>query len=357
MKADLASVAMESEPAVELRPASHCEEHPDARMKLRYGFNETLGWRPFALGPGREQIWARLRDVQTGIVRIFAFAQYTPDPATEWESFAAYVQAVLNAGAVPMVTFVNLPQPFHDPGSVVQVAGLCGSLVAKCVDLWGGDAVSDWAWSVGNKPNSAWITGAMTFDNYRRIYEEVAQAIRSRLDPFLAQRRPMIGGPSVDGFQPFWMDWIWRFVNEIDNSLIGFVAWNRYGDWRQPGDCGAPADELIFRRLLMSRTPEYERRAQSIARALKGRGLLNICSELNAHAHHEPSVSAPFNRTTFGAAYYGSALIHLMRGGADAEMLWTGTDDSSCYGAMDQHGWPTPVYHAKRLCAAHVRYG
>src|SRR5262249_23938147 len=83
--ADLASGAIESVPAVGLRPASRREEHPDSRMKLRYGFNETLGWRPFALGPGREQIWARLRDVQTRIVRIFAFAQYTPDPATEWE--------------------------------------------------------------------------------------------------------------------------------------------------------------------------------------------------------------------------------------------------------------------------------
>src|SRR5262249_40595815 len=43
--------------------------------------------------------------------------------------------------------------------------------------------------------------------------------------------------------------------------------------------------------------------------------------------------------------------------GVDAEMVWTGTDDACGYGILDPAGEPTPLYHVKRLCAGHVRYG
>src|SRR5262249_5921475 len=70
-----------------------------------------------------------------------------------------------------------------------------------------------------------------------------------------------------------------------------------------------------------------------------------------------PSVRAHFNQTLFGAAYGASALLHLMRGGVDAEMLWTGTDDSCGYGVLDKDATPTPLFHARRLCARYIRYG
>ena len=46
-----------------------------------------------------------------------------------------------------------------------------------------------------------------------------------------------------------------------------------------------------------------------------------------------------------------------MRGGAYAEMFWTGTEDRGGYGMMDKNGAPWPVFHAKKLCAQYVRYG
>src|SRR5262249_37467807 len=107
----------------------------------------------------------------------------------------------------------------------------------------------------------------------------------------------------------------------------GFVAWNRYGDWREPGAWGAPADPRIFERLLLSRTTEYWSRAEAIRTLVEGRGILSICTELNAHSHAEPAVSRQFNQDPFGAAYYASALIELMRGGADGEFLWAGACD------------------------------
>src|SRR2546430_16303767 len=78
-------------------------------MQLRYGFNGRENWRHFALGPHREFICARLREMGTGIIRIFFDERFT-NPVSDWHRFAAYIQAILNVGAVPMVTFAKFPQ-------------------------------------------------------------------------------------------------------------------------------------------------------------------------------------------------------------------------------------------------------
>ena len=330
---------------------------PEIRMRLRYGVNEADSWWHFALGPQREHIWARLREMDTRIIRIFLFDKYAPDPVTEWSVFAAYVQAVLNVGATPMITFAKFPPPFDDPRALRRFAGRCADVVWNCIEQWGGEVVRDWYWCVWNEPNSPWVSGGLAFEQYRRIYEEAAQGILRWLAPYLEACKPLIGGPAVDGFQPFWMDWIWRFVNEIDNSLIGFASWHRYGDWREHGKWGAPQDEATYRALLMARTREYESRAQAIARLLKGREILNVCGQFNAHSHHEAHVSGPYNQSLFGATYYASALLRLLKGGADVELLRTGTDNGGPYGILDSQGRPAPAFHAKKLCAQYLRYG
>src|SRR5262245_59642490 len=226
----------------------------EGRMRLRYGTNETDSWWHFARGPQRERIWARLREMGTRVIRIFLFDKSAPDPVTQWQEFTSYVQAVLNAGAVPMVTFAKFNRPYGDPRAVRWFATRCADVVWGCIERWGGEAVRDWYWCVWNEPNSPWVGGGLTFEQYRRIYEAVAQGILRWLAPYLHGRRPRFGGPAVDGFMPFWMDWVWRFVNEIDDALIGFVNWHRCGDWREDGAWGAPRDEAVYRGLLMSRT-------------------------------------------------------------------------------------------------------
>ena len=334
------------------------DAHPtERRMQLRYGLNESGGWWHFARGPRRQRIWARWREVDTRVIRIFVFNEYAPDPVREWPAFAAYVQAVLNVGATPMITFAGFPPPFDDPRAVRWFAGRCADVAWNCIEQWGGEVVRDWYWCVWNEPNNDWIGGGLRFEQYRRIYEEVAQGVLRGLAPHLGGRKPRIGGPSVEGFQPFWLDWVWRFVNEIDPSLIGFVNWHRYADWRGHGEEGAPPDGATHRDLMMFQTLDYESRAQEVARLLQGSEVLNICGEWNAHSHAWPHVRARFNQSLFGAAYGASALLHLMRGGVDAEMLWTGTDDACGYGVLDAQATPTPLFHAKRLCAEYVRYG
>src|SRR5262249_22101210 len=93
------------------------------------------------------------------------------DPVTQWQEFAAYVQAVLNVGATPMITPAKCDRPYGDPRAVRWFAERCADVAWSCIERWGGEAVRDWYWCVWNEPNSTWIGGGLSFEQYRRIYE------------------------------------------------------------------------------------------------------------------------------------------------------------------------------------------
>jgi hypothetical protein len=325
------------------------------RSRLRYGVNESTGWREFALGKETETIRERLRAIDTRIIRIYAFDRYTPNPVRDWPNFARYVQAVLDAGAVPMITLTRYRPPFEEAATTRWFAQRCGELAWSCVEQWGGEVVREWYWCVWNEPNSDWINPGFTFDQYRHIYVEVANEILRSIGRYVRDRRPLIGGPAIDTFQPFWTDWIWRFVHEIDNSLIGFVLWHHFGDWRAPGEWGAPRDRSVYRNLLMMRTHDYFEHAATVQKLVASRGILNICGKLNVNSNQEVGVSGEVNQGIFGAVYYALALVQLILGGADAELYWMGTDAAGPYGLWDQRGCPTPVFVAKQMIVQAIR--
>jgi hypothetical protein len=242
-----------------------------------------------------------------------------------------------------------------------------------CLEQWGGDEVKDWYWCVWNEPNNPDVGGNVSYQQYRCIYEEVAAVVLEQLEPHLGGRKIKLGGPAIDGTQRlYWMDWIARLVSDVDNRMIGFVNWHMYADWRPAvpsetlnvklWDSPDSPDGAVFEALAMAQTPQYEARARGVARLLHGRDILNVCGELNTIAHHENAFTRGLNQNAFGAAYYASALIHLIRGGAEMEMRWTATskrwdaiDDT--YGLMSIDGEPTPACLAKQLFAQHVQYG
>ncbi|MFI7495071.1 hypothetical protein ACH9D2_10180 [Kocuria sp. M4R2S49] len=330
---------------------------PSKRLRMKYGVNQADQCADFAVGPHRNVIGERLREVETGLVRLFLFDKGAPDPVQRWPTFAAYVQAVLDLGATPMITFAKLHRPLDDVRALRWFAGQCSDVVWGCVEQWGAEAVADWYWCVWNEPNSDWVGGGLTFEQYRRIYEAVAEAVAPWL-PTARDDRPLrLGGPAVESFQPFWMDWVWRFLNEIDPAIVGFVDWHSYADWRDFGESGAPSDEVSYKALLMSRAADYEWRSRAIAELIGKRPVDNICGELNTHSHYTDEVRGRFNHSVFGAAFYVAALLRLMRTDLDAEMYWTGTEDKGGYGLLRPDGTPAPAFLAKRLCAQHVRTG
>ena len=338
------------------------------RMQLRYGFNEVYGWWALSQGEYRQRVQRRLRLMGTEVIRVFVFDQPVPDPIKEWHLFAGYLQGVLDAGAKPMVTFAKFHPPYDSPKNIRTFVARCSEIVWGCIEQWGGEEVRDWYWCIWNEPNNRIVGGDLTFSQYRRVYEDVGAAILEILGPHLAGRKARIGGPAVDGtHRAYWMDWIARLVTEVDDRMLGFVSWHRYGDWRPAvpsatlslemwGSPDAPTGRA-FEMLLMAQIPDYEARARGVARLLRGRDILNVCGELNTMSHHEQYYTLGLNQNVFGAAYYASALIHLLRGGADLEMRWTATAHDDAYGLMGKDGEPMPACLAKQLFAQHVAYG
>jgi hypothetical protein len=336
-------------------------------MQLRYGFNEIDAWWHIAFGDHREQIRRRLKLMGTQVIRIFVFDKPVPNPVSEWPMFAAYVQAVLDAGAVPMITFAKYHPPHDDPRNLRTFVARCHDIVWSCLEQWGDEVVRDWYWCIWNEPNNIPVGGGLSFEQYRDIYREAAGTIYDLLRPHMQGGRTRIGGPAVDGFQPYWMDWISRLINEVDDALVGFVSWHNYGDWRPVVPSAALGVDLHgspdaptgtpYRALLMAQTPKYEARARSVGRLLAGRDIMNVCGELNTVVHHDHQFVGGLNQNAFGAAYYASALVHLLRGGADLEMRWTGTDNDDAYGLISRSGGASAACLAKQLFAQHVRFG
>ncbi len=343
------------------------------RMRLRYGFNEIDGWPAFSMGENRHEIYRRLRLMDTKVVRIFVFDKPVPDPFSEWAHFAGVVQGILDSGAKPMVTFAKFKPPYDDPTAIRKFVSRSTEVVWNCLEQWGGEEVKDWYWSVWNEPNNPDVGGNLRYKDYLAIYKEVAAPILELIEPHTNGGKVMLGGPSIDGTQrAYWLDWIAQLVADVDERMLRFVSWHMYADWRPAVPHNTVKVKLVdepdapngpvFEALVMACTPQYEARARSVARLLAGRDILNVCGELNTIAHHEDSFTLGLNRNVFGAAYYASALINLIRGGAELEMRWTATskrwdDIDDAYGLMSIDGEPTPACLAKQLFAQHVRYG
>ena len=341
---------------------------PRERMKLRYGFNEIYGWWHFSQGEHREEIQRRLRLMDTKIVRVFVFDQPVPDPFKDWYSFEGVLQAILDIGAKPMITFAKFPPPYEREKNIKDFAARSSEVVWGCIERWGGEEVSEWYWCIWNEPNNLVVGGDLNVEQYLRIYEAISDEIFRQLAPHLGTRRAMIGGPAIDGtHRAYWMDWIARLVSDVDKRKVGFVSWHCYGDWRPAVPSKSLELEMwnspdspngkVFENLLLAQAPSYETRARGVARLLEGHGALNICGEMNTMSHHEHYYTLGHNQNLLGAAYYASALIHLIRGGADAELRWTATAHTDAYGLVYLDGKPSPAALAKQLFAQNVKYG
>ena len=203
------------------------------RMQLRYGFNEIDGWWTSASGQHRERIRHQHRLMGTQVVRVFVFDKPVPDPVKEWDLFAAYVQAVLDMGAVPMITFAKYHPPHDDPRNLRTYFG---ALRRGRMGLPGAVGRGEGAGLVLVR-----LERAQQLPRRRRPQ---LPAVPAHLrgggpdgaprcwSPTSAAGKRRIGGPAMCGFQTYWIDWVSGLVNDVDPSLVSFVSWHHYGDWR-----------------------------------------------------------------------------------------------------------------------------
>jgi hypothetical protein len=346
--------------------------HGWRRNRLRYGFNEIDGWPGFAFGDKRHEIHRRLRLMNTEVVRLFVFDKPVPNPLQDWRSFAAVIEGVLASGAKPMITFAKFA-PYYSPRELTRFIARTREVVWGCLEEWGGSEVKDWYWCVWNEPNNPDVGGNLSYADYLHIYREVADTVVELVARHSGGSRVKIGGPAIDGTQrAYWLDWIARILSDVEDDRLAFVNWHMYADWRPAVaydsvtvklvDDPVPPASPAFEALTLAQTPQYEARARSVGRLIGDRDILNVCGELNTIAHHEHHFTGGLNRNVIGGAYYASALVNLMRGGADLEMRWTATSKhwygrDDAYGLMDKDGVPTSAALAKQILAQHVGCG
>ena len=212
------------------------------RMQLRYGFNEIDGWAAFSMGEHRRAIRRRLRLMGTKVVRVFVFDKPVPDPFREWHWFAAYVQAVLDTGAMPMITFAKFHPPLDDAGNIRK-------FVARC-PRWSGAA-----WSSGAARRCATGTGASgTSPTTRRRRRRHLRAVPPHLRgggrrpswtcwsrTSAAARHASAGRPSTARSAPTGWTGSRSSLHDVDDRMLGFVNWHMYarlaagGAERKPG--------------------------------------------------------------------------------------------------------------------------
>lgn len=327
------------------------------RSNLKYGFNETDNWWYFSHGKESKNIRKKLSAINSSYIRVFVFDKGTPDPVSNWINFKIYIDSVLILKAKPMITFALYNFPYSDKDSIQSFSNRCSDVVWGCIQQWGEQEVSSWFWGIWNEPNNKEIGGGLTFNQYKRIYINTANEILKYLKPIIGDNKPRIGGPAVDSFDQNWYGWIDSFVNKIDDNLIGFVSWHKYGDWRDLGKWNAPnkIDSYINHVFKVSR--EYEPWSKKINSLIKGKDILNVCGEINVNSDHNPEVSRKLNQTPIASTFYTSALLHLIKGNADLAMWWTASDKDGPYGMIDCKGNVSPVYHAKKFISNYFTYG
>src|SRR5258708_37189886 len=104
------------------------------RRRRVYGVNQADACRASAVGDARQRIGQNLRDIDTRMIRLFLYDKGAPDPVTQWPIFVSYVEAALNIGAKPMITFAKMHKPVNDLEAVQEFADRSGDVVRRCIE-------------------------------------------------------------------------------------------------------------------------------------------------------------------------------------------------------------------------------
>ena len=283
----------------------------------------------------------------TKVIRVFVFDKPVPDPFKEWHWFAGVLAGRARCRRQAHGDFRQVPSALRRPGEHPQFRRplLRDRLgMHRAVGRGRGEGlVLVHLERAQQSASSAAMSASRSIVASMRM---VGAAVLELLGPHLGGRKAQDRGPGDRRHATCILDGLdcatGSRCRRQDARLRQLAHVWRTGGRRcrarrlawKCGDAPDSPNGRVFETLAMAQTPQYEARARGVARLLSGRDILNVCGELNTVAHHEHYYTLGLNQNAFGAAYYASALIHLMRGGADLEMRWTATS-SGWTGAHD----------------------
>ena len=312
-------------------------------QRTQYGMNEKDRWSKFTYDDTYHKLH---KSLNTSYIRVW-IDKAQPNPKVgvwDFKTLDDYVNSVYSSGAQPFMSISYAPahlskngygNELNYPNDRTAFAKYCAEIVRHYnIEQKRGIEY----WEIWNEP--WWESQSM--NEYILIFNEAAKAMKS-VDPTIK-----VGGPGNAWYIPEWVDATLQNCPELD-----FIPWHIYN-----GDRSGNADWQI-----LDDTTIYEQTAKDArARIEKSRPNSNIeimVTELNSVSKWNPTTD-PRISYQFNAAWYASALNHLIRGGIDKEFYFEGTcsdDPYHNFGMWSDTGKIKPTYWTKMLFSKYAPYG
>ncbi len=328
------------------------------------------------LGVDRIRIWLGHRFLGTAV-------RSTEPFDFDWDALYRYVERVLEAGAVPHVSFIAAPAwvPAFDgrPSSQHESEGFdevgaraYGEYVAEAIARLNarfGARALDWPFVIWNEPNNHQNAGIRYACGNGDAYARLFRAARRAVDARFGAGRIALGGPSLDAIDTgptFGADGLracgdapdldWRSYLEAVDAAAGFdfLTWHWYGMFA--------LNETTPQEVLLTRLAWFEDRVRQITELAAGRPHFVEEININGSLQADPLINAQVN-----AAFTASAMLRAIRQGAAGMLVYKGAraphgtapDGDPDFGLWSNEpgGEVTPAFHALRLLRRFVGDG
>ena len=381
-----------------------CVGSPHALMALRTDYTEQLRFIHDTLGIQR----VRFHGIFCDDMRTFNdLSMQTPVPGAEafteynFNAFGVAYDNVLSAGMKPLVELSFMPEKlalkeegrplkggfFYKPNIVPPKdydawRDYLQAFLRFLIRRYGQEEIRTWFFEVWNEPDLPFVFWNGTRDEYFRLYEESARAIKAVDDKI------QVGGPATSGSK-----WIRSFLEFCRKNQVpvDFVTTHQYagdplggvedqgdeegqaggaGSWaehmRKAGEALKDVEEKTFLAGYRAVTPDKSEttdipddlfRRNVVKAQAQAEGLPLYYTEWNENA-----IFSAYTNDTRKVAAYDVKMALAVADHVSGSSIWCFSDIfeelhpfpqefHGGFGMLTQHGIPKPVYHAMKLLA------
>ena len=221
--------------------ATFFSEATGTKAEIRVDAGNTLGtlpqpWRNLAQGgeePGAiTQVTAKIKPLQVDYIRLDHIYDFYDTVKKEngqvqfnWTGLDAEVNAILAAGAKPLLALSYLPSGFGaDTVAAPDNWNDWFTLVKATIEHYSGSKkIADIYYEVWNEPDLFGSWKASGNKNYLQLYRVSAQAAAAATNVQAFK----LGGPATTGAYPNWIEALLNLV-DAENLRLDFISWHRY---------------------------------------------------------------------------------------------------------------------------------